>query len=77
MTPPRSPINRQTRQLSPLPSPRQGIAQNDITQMVQRLISESITTSLQDITNQTPNENATFMFDFNFPYIARDASNNI
>jgi len=45
--------------------------------MVQRLISESITTSLQDITNQTPNENATFMFDFNFPYIARDASNNI
>ena len=76
VSPPRSPINRQTRQLPPLSSPREGVAQNDITSVVQRLISESITASLQDITNQTPNENATFMFDFNFPYIARDASNN-
>lgn len=59
-----------------VPPTIQGLGQNDITRMIQTLISESLTTTLQDINVQTQNEPATFMFDFNFPSINRDLSNN-
>ena len=52
------------------------VVSNDITSMVQRLISESLTTTLQDLSNQSIDENSTFMFDINLPSFIHDLSNN-
>lgn len=60
-------------------SPQERMGQNDIANMVQRLITDSLTSTLQDMNSQSQSsdENSTFMFDFIFPSIIRDPSNNI
>lgn len=62
----------------PISQQQERIGQNDIANMVQRLITDSLTSTLQDMSSQShsSDENATFTFDFNFPSIIRDPSHN-
>lgn len=62
----------------PISQQQERMGQNDIANMVQRLITDSLTSTLQDMSSQShsSDENATFTFDFNFPSIIRDPSHN-
>ena len=63
---------------TPISQQQERMGQNDIANMVQRLITDSLTSTLQDMSSQShsSDENATFTFDFNFPSIIRDPSHN-